>query len=252
MSLSAEHLAIIAVLALLPYGLKGLTGFGPALLFVPMASALFGQPLAVAASGALDVTSGATLTVTDPQVRRGREGFLVGSTMAVGTAAGVVALTYIPSSVAAGILVLAVAIGLVSVFAAQRNGPVASSRAIGPQGNLVGLLAGLIGGITGINGPPLVIYFQRFLTPHDLRIIVTRVLLVSAVVRVLTFFIVGDHISNVMLLTLACLPMQLIGLILGTRISRKTSPRRLATVNSAIVTVSVLLAAYNAFVESGR
>ncbi|MFK4693575.1 TSUP family transporter [Streptomyces pristinaespiralis] len=246
MTLSVELLAIISVLSLLAYGLKGLTGFGPALLFVPVASVLFNQPLAVAASGVLDATSGAAMTVTDRQIRRGREGFLVGATMAVGTSAGVVALSYIPSIAAAVLLMVAVVIGLASVVIAQRRGPVEESQKIGSRGGaVVGLLAGFIGGITGINGPPLVIYLQRILTPHDLRIVVTRVLLVSAVVRVLTFLVVGDQIANAMLLALVCLPMQVVALLIGTKLSRITSPGMLTTINSTIVAFSVLLAAYN-------
>ncbi|WP_112468607.1 sulfite exporter TauE/SafE family protein [Streptomyces triticisoli] len=251
MSLSAEYLAVISLLSLIPYSLKGLTGFGPALLFVPLASALFGQPLAVAASGALDVTSGAALTATDPQIRRGHEGFFIGSAMALGTAAGVVALSRIPSTVSAGVLVAAVVIGLISVVDAQRKGPVETSRKIGPRGGLVGLLAGAIGGITGINGPPLVIYLQRVLSPHDQRIVLTRVLLVSAVVRVITFFFVGNHIAEAMILTLVCLPTQLVGLLIGSRFAKKTSPRRLAGINSSIVAISIILAAYNAFAGTG-
>ncbi|MCM2577565.1 TSUP family transporter [Streptomyces meridianus] len=250
MTFSAEHLTVILVVALFAYGLKGLTGFGPALLFVPVASVLFDQPLAVAASGALDATSGAAMTATDPQIRKGREGFLVGAAMAVGTVAGVVVLSFVPSVVAAAVLVLAVLIGLASVVMAQLRGPVEESRKLGSKGGAVGLTAGIIGGITGINGPPLVIYLQRVLTPHDLRIVVTRVLLVSAVVRVLTFLVVEDDIGPAMLLTLVCLPMQLIGILLGSRMSRRTSARTLAAVNSAVVALSVLLAAYNAIWES--
>lgn len=246
MTFSAGHLTIVLVVALLAYGLKGLTGFGPALLFVPVASVLFGQPLAVAASGALDATSGAALTAADPRIRRGREGFLMGAAMAVGTAAGVVVLSVVPGTVVAVLLVLAVLIGLASVVTAQLRGPVQESRPLGPLSAAVGLLAGFVGGVTGISGPPLVIHLQRILTPHDLRIVVTRVLLVSAVVRVLTFLVVEDEVGRAMLLTLLCLPVQFLGILLGNRMSRRTSPRTLAAVNSMVVALSVLLAAYNA------
>ncbi|MEE1938082.1 sulfite exporter TauE/SafE family protein [Streptomyces sp. TRM 70361] len=251
MTLGAEHLVIISVLAFFAYGLKGLTGFGPALLFVPVASVLFNQPLAVAASGVLDATSGAALTAADARIRRGREGLLIGTTMAVGTAVGVVVLSLVPGPASAAMLVLAILVGLASVVAAQLKGPVEQSRKTGPRGGAVGLLAGFTGGVTGISGPPLVIYLQRVLTPHDLRIVVTRVLLISAVVRVATFLAVGDGIASAMLLALVCLPMQLVGILTGSRLSRRTSPRSLATVNSAIVAASVLLAACNAFWTTG-
>ncbi|HEX5565819.1 MAG TPA: sulfite exporter TauE/SafE family protein [Streptomyces sp.] len=252
MPLSAEHLAVVSLLAVLAYGLKGLTGFGPATLFVPVASALFGQPLAVAASGALDVTSGAVLTVTDPRIRRGREGFLLGSVMAVGAAAGVVALGHLPEGVATAVLVTAVLIGLASVATAHLGGPVERSRKLGPQGGVVGLLAGFVGGITGIDGPPLVIYLQRVLTPHDLRVVVTRALLVSAAVRVAAFLVVGDGVATAALLVLVCLPAQMAGLLTGSAFSRRTSPRSLAVVNSAVIATSVLLTAYNAVRGPGQ
>lgn len=248
MSLGPEQVAAVCLLALLAHGLKGLTGFGPATLFVPVASLLFGQPTAVAASGVLDATSGAALTAADPRVRRGREGLSTGAFMAAGTAAGVVALTRVPDAVAAAALVLAVLAGLASVVDAGRRGPVEVSRPLGARDGGVGLLAGFVGGLTGIGGPPLVVHLQRVLTPHDLRTVVTRALLVSAVVRVATFLAVGDdgQVSDALLLALVCLPPQLAGLLAGARLSRRTSPARLAVVNSAVVAVSVLLAALNA------
>ncbi|GAA3627908.1 TSUP family transporter [Streptomyces sp. S1A] len=248
MSIGPEQLAAVALLAVVAHGLKGLTGFGPATLFVPVASLLFGQPTAVAASGVLDATSGAALTAADRSVRRGREGLLTGAFMAAGTAAGVVALTRVPEAVAAAALVLAVLAGLAAVVDAGRRGPVGESRPLDARDGAAGLLAGFVGGLTGIGGPPLVVHLQRVLTPHDLRAVVTRVLLVAAVVRVATFLAVGDdaQVADALLLAAVCLPPQLAGLLAGTRLARRVSPARLAAVNGTVVAASVLLAALGA------
>lgn len=133
---------------------RGFSGFGTALIFMPVAAAV------VPPFWALTIVMAMDFLGTLPQIPRAlrefdalRVGHLLAG-FALGLAPGLWLLTTLPveafrwavSAVVLGGLVLMVS-GL--RYDGPRGGPVAVS---------VGVVAGLIGGATGISGPPVILY----------------------------------------------------------------------------------------------
>ncbi len=152
-------LGVIVVLT--AYFIKGLSGFGPALVMVPFLSLIFDPPTAISVTALLDFLAGAFLL---PSVRKSVQWkFVVQifSVLAIGAILGTYLLGTIP------VLWLKKIIGLsILVFAMliviQTNSNTRQTNA-GQESTWrypIGFLSGFLGGLLGISGPPLIIYMK--------------------------------------------------------------------------------------------
>jgi len=134
---------------------RGFTGFGTALVFMPVAGALIDPALAVLV---LVTTGMAVWPVLLPgawgKADRAEVG-LMGAAALLGVPAGVALLAVLPVDALRWIVAGAAALTLVALVSGWRY-----TRPVGRGGlAAVGVSAGLLGGATGLGGPPAILFY---------------------------------------------------------------------------------------------
>lgn len=211
-------LAGIAFLGALVFGI---TGFGAALVTIPLATHLVPLPTALAIFVLVDLSCALSVGLENPRnAVRGEWTRLVPMILA-GTAVGVTLLVNLPrqaATIALGLFVAGYA--FYSLTVSQRRNPISAGWA---------WLAGFAGGITstvfGAGGPPYVIYLsRRGLTQPQLRATLGFATMTSISVRAVAFLITGLLLdAKVWLTALAAIPAALAGIALARRIYRRVS-----------------------------
>lgn len=135
---------------------RGFSGFGSALVYVPLLSAIYGPQVAVATLVLIDVTCGSWLAVKALREWEWREVALIGCGAIIGIPIGTMTLVYASNDVAflrvlMAIFVLA-ATSLILAgwrYPAEKPGVTMSA----------GIIAGFFGGAFQMDGPPAVIFW---------------------------------------------------------------------------------------------
>jgi uncharacterized membrane protein YfcA len=131
----------------------GFAGFGAALIFMPVATALLPPPVAIAA---LSVTASAALVTVVPAAWRETDRRAVLAMIGIAvvfTPVGVWALGALPGET----IRTAVSVIVLVTLAALVSGWRFSATGRGARG-AVAALAGVLGGATGLNGPPVILF----------------------------------------------------------------------------------------------
>ncbi|MEM6913872.1 MAG: sulfite exporter TauE/SafE family protein [Pseudomonadota bacterium] len=132
----------------------GFAGFGSALIFMPLASIVLPPPIAVAAFSLSALASLVTVVPGAWKVADRRSVMVLVAACVVLTPVGVLALRFAPEE----ILRTAIAVITLATLAALLAGwrvPLSAGRRTQVA---VGALAGLTGGSTGLNGPPVILF----------------------------------------------------------------------------------------------
>jgi uncharacterized membrane protein YfcA len=231
----APYAALVPI-ALAGATVYGLTGFGSALVTIPLASHFVPLPFAIATFALIDFVNSLRVGLERPdQVVRG-EFFRLAPGILAGVAIGVTVLVNLPRK--AGMAALGVFIIAYAVYA----------LAMGPGGRPVravwGYVAGLAGGVTGTlfgaGGPPYAVYLShRGLSKDQFRATITMTILVSLVMRLVAFALIGllwD--ARIWLAAAACIPAAMLGIALATRLFRRLSREAVARAVALLLLVS--------------
>ena len=228
----ASEIALLTGLAFIGALVVGVTGFGSALVTIPIATHFVPLQFALPLFALVDLSTALSVGLENPRnAARGEWRRLVPMIL-VGTALGVTLLVNLPR--AAGMFLLGAFVLAYALYSLLHRGP---ARVINPAW---AWLAGLAGGITstlfGAGGPPYAIYLsQRGLTKEQFRATMGFSTMTSISVRVLAFAITGLLLQrDVWLTALAAVPAALLGLWLARRfylrISRETLMRAVALI----------------------
>jgi len=233
--LPAEYF-VLAAIAFLGSIVFGASGFGAALVAMPLATHLVPLKFALALFALADIANSFSVGLEKPKnAVRGEYLRLVPMILA-GTAAGVTVLVNLPR--AAGMLLLG---GFVIAYAIYALFPHASRRVISQGWSW---LAGFVGGVTsalfGAGGPPYVIYLsQRGLSKEQFRATLGLITMTSISLRVVAFFLTGLLLDpQVWLAAALAVPAALAGVAVGRRIFLRTSREQLARVIAVLLLVS--------------
>ncbi|HXJ50011.1 MAG TPA: sulfite exporter TauE/SafE family protein [Burkholderiales bacterium] len=199
----------------------GLTGFGAALVTIPLASYIVPLPFALALFALSDLVSALGVGLENPRnAVRGEWTRLVPMIVA-GTALGVTALVNLPR--AAGMLLLGVFVVSFALYSlVRRHG----SRVISARW---AWLAGFAGGVTsslfGAGGPPYAIYLsQRGLTKEQFRATLGFAIITSISLRVLAFLVTGLLLdARVWIAAAVAAPCAFAGIALSRRVFQRIS-----------------------------
>ncbi len=226
-----EYLALIPI-ALAGSLVFGLTGFGSALVTIPLAIHFVPLQFALPLFALVDLSSALRIGFESPKNAVRAEWTRLVPMIVVGTALGVTLLVNLPRAVgmfALGAFVVSYAV--YSLFKHESNKVISSAWA---------WPAGLAGGITstlfGAGGPPYAIYLsQRGLTKEQFRATMGFATLTSISLRVVAFLLTGLLLdAKVWLVALAVVPVSLLGIFVAQRlflrISRKQLLRAVAVV----------------------
>lgn len=219
----AEY-ATLGLLALLAFGgafIFSITGFGSALLTIPLATHLVPLPFALAMFSLLDLTNAWRVGLENPRQAVAAEWKFMLPGIAAGTVIGLTVLVNLPrhaAMVALGTFVLAVAVsnlvrGVAVAHAHHGWAPVA------------GIVGGVTGALFGAGGPPYAIYLsRRGLTKEQYRATLGICSIFSISIRVIGFIAAGLLMTaKPWLWALVALPAAAAGFWLGTRAFRRLS-----------------------------
>jgi hypothetical protein len=232
---TAATLAAIAFLGALVFGV---TGFGAALVTIPLATHFVPLKFALALYVLADLAAALSVGLESPRNALRAEWTRLVPMIVVGTALGVTLLVNLPR--AAGMLLLGV---FVVSFATLNLVRRADASIVSPRWAWV---AGLAGGITstvfGAGGPPYAIYLsQRGLTKEQFRATLGFATMTSISLRLVAFAITGLLLdADIWLKAVAVVPACLAGIWVARRVFRRLSREALMRA------VALLLAASGA------
>jgi uncharacterized membrane protein YfcA len=209
----------------------GITGFGSALLTIPVSSHFLPMPFSLAVFGFADLVNALRVGLGNPRLAVKAEVLRIVPFTLIGTLVGITLLVNIPqrwAMFALGIFVAAFALyGLLSP-------PV--RRTISQRW---AVLAGFSGGIAstlfGAGGPPYAIYLaHRPLTKEQYRATVSMTAIFSISMRCIAFLVTGLVDMRVLISVLAVIPAGLAGVafasVLYKRMSREALVRAIEIV----------------------
>jgi uncharacterized membrane protein YfcA len=208
--------AVLAAIAFAGALVFGITGFGAALITIPLATHLVPLKFALALFVLADLAAALNIGFENPKNAVRGEWTRLVPMILVGTALGVTLLVNLPRE--AGMILLGLFVLGFGVFTLL---PHARSRIISPAWAWP---AGLAGGITstvfGAGGPPYAIYLsQRGLTKEQFRATLGFATLTSISLRTFAFLLTGLLLDwDVWLKALAVVPACLLGIWVARRI----------------------------------
>ena len=243
--MGAGQVALVAVAVFASAAIQSTTGFGFALLAVPLMAIVIPAQDAVVLCAALSLITATTQAVTErahgdrPIVAR----MLIGAV--VGAPIGLAVLT-----IATGRQLRFVLAGVIFAFLVMTVRGVSVHRA----GRSVDLGAGLVAGVLNTslstNGPPIVMALHaRDLPPDRFRGTIAAVFTGSNVIAVALFAATGRYDLDLVVLFAASLPALGLGYLVGVRQRRRFDPAafrrlvlRLLAVTGAVTLVGAILA----------
>jgi uncharacterized membrane protein YfcA len=215
--------------------ISGLTGFGFALVIVPIMLLLFEPATVVVITSGLAIASGLPILVEDRTRIRIRIVAPLMLPALLGLLVGVSILTTVDTryiKLSAGLLVMIFAIMVARGFVI----PGIRSR---PAPVVAGFTSGVLGTSTGMLGPPIVLFLtDRTPDPRVFRASITFYFSVMNTIGVLlvaqTGFVGGREFG----LAIVLLPIALIGRRLGQRILHRIDPKQFRTITLSLLLVT--------------
>jgi len=227
---------LLAAIAFCGSVVFGATGFGAALVAMPLATHLVPLKFALALFALADIANSFSVGLERPKNAVRAEYLRLAPMILIGTAAGVTVLVNLPR--AAGMLLLG---GFVVAYAVYALVPHEYQR---PIARGWAWLAGFAGGATsalfGAGGPPYVIYLShRGLSKEAFRATLGLVTMTSISVRVIAFFVTGLLLDpHVWLAAALVVPAAFAGITVGRRIFLRASRNQLMRAIAALLLAS--------------
>lgn len=240
-SIDPTPLVLAALTVTLAGIVRGFAGFGAALVMAPVLALLYGATVAVPMMSAMEVPA---LFQIARIAQRETDWKRTGPMAAMAVLAipvGVTVLTVVdPEVLRRGISVIVLL--LVAIMAVGGLPPLRRTR---PRDVATSAVAGVMGGATGIGGPPLILYFLATGDPaKQVRGDLFGYFLVTSLVGLASFFAYGLFTVKTVTLGLALSLPYILGMRLGSTLfplaSEKTF-RRIALVILACVGVGTLM-----------
>lgn len=215
-NLSLTTLIFLETACFAAYFLKGFSGFGPALIFIPVVALLFNPHLALSASALADLVVGAGMLLTFRYRRE--EIILIGKT-SLGMAVGIFLGGYLTGILSGetiiifiGVIVLAIGLGLLIFRQMVPEGIEMKNPRLLYAGAVAG---GITGSVTGITGPFIIMATRRYMDKGTFRRFLVGVFLVGGFLRLVVYASVGIWTSDVLRLILVSSPGIILGLLAG-------------------------------------
>jgi uncharacterized membrane protein YfcA len=205
------EIAALAAIALLGALIFGVTGFGAALVTIPLATHFVPLPFALALFALGDLAMALSVGLENPRNAVRREWTRLVPMILAGTALGVTLLVNLPRQ--AGMLLLGLFVLSFALYSLFKRTP---TRVLAPWW---AWLAGLAGGITstvfGAGGPPYAIYLsQRGLTKEQFRATMGFATMTSISLRVIAFLLTGLLLdADVWKAAVAVVPAAFVGIV---------------------------------------
>lgn len=219
---------------------KGAIGFGFPLIAIPLLSTILGPRIAVPVVAIPTLLSNVFLVSRGGFSRATASLGLVLGGIVLGTPAGAMLITVLEPRV---LSILVGAVALVYALATAFRLTVLIPAGVRlPGAPVVGVLAGVMGGVTGISSPLLASYLHLLrVEKREFVFWITMMFFVGNIVQVGSYFRLGLYAGPVLSASLlACLPMA-VGTLAGIAMQDRLQPETF----SRVVLVMVFLASLN-------
>ncbi len=219
-----EHWTAFLVMAPIAFAgaiVYGLSGFGSALITVPLAAQFFPLPFVISAFALVDLAGALRLGLENPRNAVRGEVARMAPMIVVGLAIGLTALVNLPRR--ASMIALGVFVAAYALYTLARR------SALGTVGRRWAYLAGFSGGITGTlfgaGGPPYAMYLShRPLSKDEFRATLTMTSIFSIGLRVAAFALTGLLSDRrVWIAAAIAIPASLAGIALASRVFHRVS-----------------------------
>ncbi len=217
---------------------RGFSGFGAALIFMPVASALIGPRLAAPVILIIDAVT--TLGLVPDAFRRAdrREVAVMSVGALVGVPTGVYLLTHLdPLTIRRAIIGICAALLVLLLTGWRYHGRPKAPLTIG-----VGALSGLFSGASQVGGPPVIAYWLGGAIPANIvRANIVLYFEVSTALTLINFLIGGLFVSALVPLCLMTAPVYGIGLWAGTRLFGVASEATFRRICLCLIALAVVI-----------
>lgn len=236
----ARTLALLFFSVLLAGMARGFSGFGAALIFVPLASAFVGPKMASPILLVIDTICAAGLLpdATGKADKKDVGAMSLGAV--VGVPAGVALLVHVDPIVVRWVISIT-ALGFLGLLA---SGWRYRGKPYPPLAAGVGVVAGVYSGAAQLGGPPVVAYWLGGANPiATVRANIVLYFAVSAIFTAVSYYYAGLLITDVFLLSVICGPLYAVGLFVGARsfgLASEQTFRRICYVLIGVAAVSSL------------
>lgn len=183
-----QTMLVLLPVACLGSFVYGVTGFGSALITIPLASLIYPLPFVLAVFALLDIVNALRVGLAQPQAIVREEARRLIPCCILGVLIGTVLLALLRTQ----ILLFALGLFVVSFALYSLLAPEASLRIGAHWGYLAGFSGGITSAIFGAGGPPYVIYLS--LRPHGkqaMRATLAATSIVSVGARIVAFAVAG-------------------------------------------------------------
>jgi uncharacterized membrane protein YfcA len=219
-----EHWTAFLVMAPIAFAgaiVYGLSGFGSALITVPLAAQFFPLPFVISAFALVDLAGALRRGLENPRNAVRGEVARMAPMIVVGLAIGLTALVNLPRR--ASMIALGAFVAAYALYTLARR------SALGTIGRRWAYLAGVSGGITGTlfgaGGPPYAMYLShRPLSKDEFRATLTMTSIFSIGLRVAAFALTGLLADRrVWIAAAIAVPASLAGIALASRVFHRVS-----------------------------
>ena len=212
-------------MGLTAFFLKGVTGTGTTTVIVALGSLIIDPKLTIVLASFINIFGGLSMVPVDPVRLERRYWVPIALLMIAGSILGAMALKFIPNrqfQLILGAAFLLTAVWFVVKTPGARPTSGQPDRANGMDLG-VGAFAGFCGGFIGINAPPLVLHFSRFLDKRHLRRLLVLIFIPAAAAQTTTFAATGMLTRQVLVWGVIMLPSMVAGIYLGNRTFHRIS-----------------------------
>jgi uncharacterized membrane protein YfcA len=235
---STTSLVLIAIAAFVAGLARGFSGFGSALIFIPLASSIVGAKVASPLLLLIDFVTSLALIPNAARNADKRDVSISSLGALIGVPVGTVALAFAdPLTVRWGIAALIIA--LLSLLASGWRYP---GQPTIPVTISVGTLAGFFGGLAQLGGPPVVLYWLR--DAAVAAVVRANIILYFAIADVLitiSYSIGGLWSTAILGLAVITGPLFGIGLWIGSKLFGKASDELFRRICYALIAVSAVI-----------
>jgi uncharacterized membrane protein YfcA len=209
-----KTLALLFGSVLLAGVARGFSGFGAALIFVPLASAFVGPKMASPILLVIDTVCAAGLLPAATAKADKKDVGAMSLGAVIGVPAGVALLVHVDPIVVRWVISMT-ALGFLGLLMSGRR---YRGKPYPPLAAGVGMVAGVYSGTAQLGGPPVVAYWLG--GANTIPIVRANLVLyfaISSIFTAVSYYYAGLLITDVFLLAAICGPLYAIGLFVGAR-----------------------------------
>lgn len=235
---AGSSIAALLITAFVAGLARGFSGFGSALIFMPLASAVIGAQVASPLMLMVEMIAAAALVPRAARIANRREVMLMVIGSLIGVPLGTLFLLH-ADPLAVRWLIIALIVPLLALMMAGWRYP---GKPTAPATTVVGALAGFFGGVAQVGGPPIVLYWLRDATTAAvIRASIILYFAISDFLILASYLIGGLFTLQVIGLALLTAPVFGLGLWIGAHMFGLAGEATFRRVCYALIAVSALI-----------